>query len=141
MREHPIYVALEQGECGQAQEDLDRWWDDMYSPRNVLLYQSAIHVCRGEMDSSRRFFDQATDVYGWQGLDHDVDGFMYDCQVYKSVRGYVERRDRDSFTCPSGAAPRWPSGPDDDPRTPEDESTMTVTTFDGGDQTTTSTNN
>jgi hypothetical protein len=138
VREHPIYMSLVNGACGDAQADLDRWWDQMHSPRGVLLYQAAIDLCTGDLDSGRRLLEQATNTYGWLGLSYAIDGFMYDCEVFRSVQSVLEQQDRMGFECPEGVAPEWPDGLEDDPRTPEDESAVTETTVDG-DGTTTST--
>jgi hypothetical protein len=129
--EDDVYVPLQDGSCTNGQAKLDLHWRGLKSPRGVLLYQAAVHACRGELDAARQRFEQAS-TYGWQGLDWVAfGGFMYDCQVYKSVRSVLEQRARDAFTCQGGDPPGWPTEEReqrDDPRTPEDESTTTQST-------------
>ena len=136
VREDEIYLSLEQGLCDEAQAQLDRWWDQMNWPRSVLLYQAAIYVCADNGVEGRLLLDQATNTFGWQGLSYAIDDYMYDCVVYRAVQSVLEQQDPESFPCPDGAPPEWPDGPEDDPRTPEDESTITETTLEGDDTTT-----
>jgi hypothetical protein len=129
--EDDVYVPLQDGSCAGGQARLEEFWRALKSPRGVLLYQAAVHACRGELDAARQRFEQAS-AYGWQGLDWVAfGGFMYDCQVYKSVRSVLEQRPRTDLTCQGGDPPAWPTEEReqrDDPRTPEDESTTTQST-------------
>lgn len=137
VREHPIYIALSVSDCAQAQSDLDRWWDDMRWPRNVLLYQAGIEICSGNIELGQSLLDQASSTFGWDGLTYDVDGFTYDCNIYQAARGVLEQGEPGSFDCPGGTPVPWPDGAEDDPRTPDDESISTTTTTSEGDTSTT----
>ncbi|MDQ3974797.1 MAG: hypothetical protein M3276_10825 [Actinomycetota bacterium] len=124
--EDEVYVPLQGGSCELGQSELETFWDQLRSPRGVLLYQAAVDSCRGDREAARRRFEQAG-AYGWQGVDWVASGgFRYDCEVYKSLRSVLEQRARDRVTCPGGDPPGWPSAdpgvPRDDPRTPENES-------------------
>jgi hypothetical protein len=99
-------MSLAGGDCAAAQAELDRRWDDLRTPRNVLLYQAAIDFCRGDAELGRFWFETAEDSYGWAGVDFPVDEFRYECEIFRSVRSYLEGGDRTAFACEGGDYPR-----------------------------------
>jgi hypothetical protein len=133
-RDRDIYTALREGRCDHAAENLNRHWDDVRSPRDVLLYQAAIELCQENKAGAREWLKATTEL-GLEGLavpvaTRDKDGahilFAYYCEVYRTIRSVLEGRPREEFPCPSGDPPAWPDGQRDDPRTPTDESTATT---------------
>ncbi|WP_143193342.1 hypothetical protein [Saccharothrix sp. CB00851] len=126
--EDDVYRPLKSRDCTTAQATLDAEWSAMTSPRNVLLYQAAVHLCRGEESAGRAMFGRAS-RYGW-AMNHGGDGSgEVDCATYQAVRSVLEQRDPRSFTCVEGRPPEWPDDVDrDDPRTDTDRTTTTTTT-------------
>ena len=135
-RDRDVYDALREGRCESAADSLDRHWDKVRSPRDVLIYEAAVELCRGDAANAARWLAAASGM-GLEGLAVPVetrDGeervqFAYYCEVFRSVRAVLEESARDGVECPGGVPPAWPGGDDeerDDPRTPEDESSMTA---------------
>jgi hypothetical protein len=124
--ERDVYRRLRES-CDAGQRELDARWSQLVSPLHVLLFQSAVHVCRGEDALGRQFFDRGS-AYGWPG----VRTYETVCNTYKAVRSVLEQIAPASIECPRGSPPPWsdpdPSRPRDDPRTDEDERTTTTTT-------------
>jgi hypothetical protein len=114
-----IYGQIEQGACEAAQTSLDEGWRGLNGPRAVLLYQAAIHFCRGERDAGRQLFVQTGDLFGWAGVNWP----SLDCNVFIAIRSVLEQRAKEEIEdCPGGETPLWPEDDSrDDPRTPEDE--------------------
>ncbi|MFJ6673617.1 hypothetical protein ACIQMJ_21115 [Actinosynnema sp. NPDC091369] len=126
--EDDVYRTLRTGDCDGAQSTLDAEWRSMTSPRNVLLYQAAVHLCRGGESAGRAVSERAS-RYGWE-VDRGADGSgEVDCATYQAVRSYLEQRAPDTVTCVEGRPPDWP---DDthraDPRTDTTATTTTRTT-------------
>ena len=130
-RNRDVYFALREGKCAYAADSLDRHWGKMRSPRDVLIFQAAIELCRGDRTQASTWLSASTDM-GLDGLAVPVPtrnnrgdrvAFAWYCEVYRSVRSVLEGQSRDAFACPEGVPPAWPPGEQDDPRTPEDEST------------------
>ena len=124
--EDDVYVPLQAGDCGQARTVLDAVWQDLKSPRSVLLYEAGISMCQGDTDDATTWLDGAA-AYGWAGMDAeffvvDADGqaagtYPYDCELYRSVVGVLQLVARDTVTCESGVPPAWPEEfPRQDPR-------------------------
>ncbi len=124
--EDDVYVPLQAGDCGEARSTLDTVWQDLKSPRSVLLYEAGVSLCAGDRDASGRWLDGAA-AYGLGGMDReffvlDADGqdagtYRYDCELYKSLVGALRLVSRDGVTCESGEAPAWPEvDPRQDPR-------------------------
>ena len=42
--EDDVYLPLQAGDCGQARTVLDAVWQDLKSPRSVLLYEAGISM-------------------------------------------------------------------------------------------------
>ncbi|MCC8245927.1 hypothetical protein [Saccharothrix luteola] len=89
----------------------------MTSPRNVLLYQAGVHLCRGEGSAGRGMYDRAS-RYGW-ATNTGADGSgEVDCATYRAVRSVLEQQASETFACAEGRPPTWPTDTDrDDPRT------------------------
>jgi hypothetical protein len=124
-----IYGLIEQGRCEDAQTSLDEGWRILNGPRAVLLYQAAIHFCRGERDAGRQRFVQAGDLFGWEGVNWP----SLDCNVFKAIRSVLEQRAKEAIEdCPGGETPLWPEDVPaesrDDPRTPEDDGATSTPT-------------
>jgi hypothetical protein len=124
--EDDVYVPLQAGDCGEARSTLDTVWQDLKSPRSVLLYEAGVSLCAGDRDAAGRWLDGAA-AYGLGGMDReffvlDADGqdagtYRYDCELYKSLVGALRLVSRDGVTCESGEAPAWPEvDPRQDPR-------------------------
>jgi hypothetical protein len=91
--------------CKGAKEDLstETWWRGFLSPRNVLLYMAAAHLCLGDEAGGRRFYEEALSRYGTSGIGGD----SRPCSVYRSVSSVLLQAAPESFSCPGGAAPQW----------------------------------
>jgi hypothetical protein len=124
--ERDVYRGLRTG-CETGKAELEARWSRLISPLHVLLFESAVHVCRGDDAKGRNFFDRAG-TYGWSG----VRSYETVCNTYKAVRSVLEQVDPATIVCPGGSLPPWPdpdpSHPRDDPRTPQDERTTTTST-------------
>lgn len=128
LNEAIAYDDLYQGKCDMVQTYLDGdptvpysspAWKGFLSPRNVLLWQAGIHLCRGDTAAARPWFDRAEEGYGWAGT-----GEFHACELYKAAASAVRQRPKSDFTCQGGQAPPWlADGPygRDDPRTAVDE--------------------
>jgi hypothetical protein len=131
-REDDVYLPLQSGDCDGARTALEDFWADLRSPRSVFLYEAGVSLCQGDEGGADAWFGEAA-AYGWAGMDTEffvVDDqgqttgtFRYDCELFRSLVGVLQRIDRDTVQCAAGAAPPWPdeSYPRDDPRTPEDD--------------------
>lgn len=137
--EDNVYRPLKSHDCGKAQTTLDDEWSAMTSPRNVLLYQAGVHLCRGEGSAGRAMYDRAS-RYGW-AVNRGPDGSgEVDCATYQAVRSVLEQQAHDAFPCTEGRPPRWPTDTDrDDPRTDPTTTTRTSTTTATTTRTTTTT--
>ncbi|MGH3712291.1 MAG: hypothetical protein ACRDT4_02345 [Micromonosporaceae bacterium] len=128
LNEAIAYDDLYQGKCDQVQTFLDGdpeppysspAWVGFISPRNVLLWQAGIELCRGDRDAARPWFDRAEQRYGWSGT-----GEFHACELYQAAGSVLRQRPKSDFVCQDGQAPPWPAdGPygRDDPRTELDE--------------------
>lgn len=104
--------------CQGAEEELqeEQWWQGFASPRNVLLYMAAAHVCHGDSAGGRPFYNRAVNEFGLSGLGEG----SKPCDVYRSLSSVLLQAPRRSFRCPGGDAPRfkgWQSGEKDNPLT------------------------
>ncbi len=115
--------------CKGAVADLqtEKWWGGFNSPRNVLLYMAAAHLCKGDEAGGRPFYEEAMSQYGTDGIGSD----SRPCSVYRSVSSVLLQAPPESFSCPSGAEPQWRQSEDgrhvDNPLTLEiDESAPSV---------------
>lgn len=128
LNEAIAYDDLYQGKCDEVQTFLDGDPDQPYSspawvgfisPRNVLLWQAGIELCRDDRDAARPWFDRADQEYGWSGT-----GEFHACELYQAAGSVLRQRPKSDFVCQDGEAPPWPvDGPygRDDPRTELDE--------------------
>ena len=100
----------------------------MTSPRNVLLHQAAVHLCRGAESAGRAVFERAS-RYGW-AVNRGADGSgEVDCATYRAVRSVLEQQAPDSFPCVEGRPPDWPDDTHrQDPRTDTTTAPTTRTT-------------
>ena len=122
-----LYQRLaEQKDCAAAQEGLERFRYGLLTPRNVLLYQAAIDLCRGDEPRARAVYGRIA-RFGWN-LEFGNSTYQVDCATYQAVRSVLDQRAPDSFACARGTPPAWPDGPKDDPRTDVDEATTTRAT-------------
>jgi hypothetical protein len=115
--------------CKGAVEDLqtENWWGSFNSPRNVLLYMAAAHLCKGDEAGARPFYEEAMSQYGTDGIGSD----SRPCSVFRSVSSVLLQAPPESFSCPGGAEPQWRQSEDgrhvDNPLTLEiDESAPSV---------------
>jgi hypothetical protein len=100
--------------------------------RSVLLFQSAIQLCRGDQAGGRRLFDEAEATYGWEG----VEDFDPDCLLYRAIRTVLEQRFHDPDTCEAFLEPEGETTPSSDPEPPVSGESTTEST---GESTTEST--
>ncbi|WP_146771934.1 hypothetical protein [Lentzea atacamensis] len=128
--EDVIYTRLVEKACDQAQQELDRTWSGLQTPRNAPLYQAAVDLCGGKASAARSMFAKAAKL----GLAmHQGDGGSAecDCAVLKAVRSVLDQVPQDSVRCTPGTPPRWPTNDPfakDDPRTDVVEGRTTTTT-------------
>jgi hypothetical protein len=120
-----IYEAL-RGSCGKGEQALWERWSRSLSPRDVLLFEAGVHLCRGNIDQARNYYDRAQKEYGWSGL---APPGAARCDLYQSVASVLEKAPRGTFTCLDGASPdfrRSATGVPDNPLTAQDESAAGV---------------
>ncbi len=107
-----IYGMLLAGNCASAQQNLDRdWWDlGMGGPREVLMMQVAIEMCRKNEPAARHFFNIAQTRYGWAGLGLPED--RWSRNIYRAVESFWRQIPQDSpeLIFPGGEIPMWPGG-------------------------------
>ena len=129
-QEERAYDYLLRHDCDAAQRVLgapgDRSgnWQNFDNPRNVLLFQAGVHLCHGDSKAAGPYYT-AAGQHGWAATDNPAV-----CQLYKAVASVLEQRPRRDFACQGGDL-AWPDGGQDDPRTPEDESTGSPDEGDG----------
>jgi hypothetical protein len=93
--------------CQGAEQGIAEAWSGFNSPRNVLLYMAAAHLCHGDVTGGRPFYNRAVSEYGLAGL---YEGTRV-CDVYRSVASVLQQAPRESFACPEGSWPDWKMGP------------------------------
>jgi hypothetical protein len=137
--EDDVYRPLKSRACAEARTTLENEWRSMTTPRNVVLYQAAVHVCAGELADGRAMVGRASRS-GW-AMDYGPDGTgEVDCAVYRAVRSVLDQQAPDTFACTGGLPPRWPDGLDRaDPRTDTTKTTTTSRTGATTGRTTTTT--
>ncbi len=137
--EDVLYRRLLAKACGEAQQELDRTWSGLQTPRNAPLYQAAVDLCAGDAGGARAMLAKAT-ALGLQMHRGAGGSAAVDCALLKAVRSVVDQVAQESVRCTPGTPPRWPTddpSAKDDPRTDVVEGTTTTTTSD--DTTTTTT--
>jgi len=125
---HILYMALRQG-CDAGAEEVD---SDQY--RNLTgeqqkVYDAAIAVCRGDVESGRRLF---------AGAGHGGSRSM--CFIYAGVVSVLDQRPPDTSGCPPNPGGTNPSTESEESTTSTDSTTTTegeTTTTTGGAETTT----
>lgn len=103
-----VYSHLLGGDCAAAQNVLDqRWWElGIGGPREVVMMQVAIDLCRKNDSAARRLFDVAAKRYGRVGLSQDV----WSCNIYRAAGSYLWQIPPNSreLACLKGDVPLWP---------------------------------
>jgi hypothetical protein len=94
-------------DCQGAEQWVADAWSGFNSPRNLLMYMAAAHLCHGDIAGGRPFYSRAVSDYGLAGLDGSRG-----CDVYRSVASVLLQAPRESFPCPGGEAPQWKTGPE-----------------------------
>ncbi|GAA4673748.1 hypothetical protein GCM10023215_01570 [Pseudonocardia yuanmonensis] len=115
-----VYRALRTG-CDAGQKALESRWDRLTSPREVLLFASAIQMCRGDQSGALAHFQKAS-TFGWNGLGPDRR--LPRCAVFTALNVTLNRVEPAAVSCPGGASPvfvRSAAGVTDNPLTPENE--------------------
>jgi hypothetical protein len=128
--EDVIYTRLVEKACDQAQQELDRTWSGLQTPRNAPLYQAAVDLCRGKTAAARSMFARAAKL-GLAMFPVKTSSEECDCAVLKAVRSVLDQVPQDSVRCTTGTPPGWPttdSSAKDDPRTDVVEGKTTTTT-------------
>ncbi|WP_157528507.1 hypothetical protein [Nocardia sp. NRRL S-836] len=128
--EDALYRRLLAKACGEAQQELDRTWSGLLTPRNAPLYQAAVDLCRGDVSGARVMLAKAT-ALGLQMRQGAGGSAAVDCAVLKAVRSVVDQVAQESVRCTPGTPPKWPTDDPfakDDPRTDVVEGTTTTTT-------------
>jgi hypothetical protein len=84
-----IYSKLLNGDCASAQENLDKnWWRlGIGGPREVVMMQVAIDLCRNDRSAADDLFTIAEARYGQAGLGYDV----WSCNIYRAARSYLRQ--------------------------------------------------
>jgi hypothetical protein len=112
--ERLVYNAFVEG-CDVGRAELEKRWGGLRSPRNDFLFTAALHVCRGDVDEGRRWFQQGALAYGGAYADWGgVGGSVPVCLTYKAVRSVLDNVSQGSVTCPAAVAvdgPRSGGGP------------------------------
>jgi hypothetical protein len=125
--EDDVYAPLKSRACAEAQTTLDNEWRSMTTPRNVVLYQAAVHLCAGEPADGRAMFGRAS-RYGW-AMNHGSDGTgPVDCAVYRAVRSVLEQQAPETFACTEGRPPKWTTDLSLDRVDPRTDTTTKTTT-------------
>lgn len=106
--EGPVYIML-QGSCDSAEQRIAQGYEGFQSPRNAVLYMAGVHLCRGDDDQARIYYDHVRSEYGLYGLGPEGSP---KCELYKSVASRLEQAPRENFPCPGGAAPPHRHKPD-----------------------------
>lgn len=116
-----VYMYLLRGDCAFAQKYLDQTWYrlSMQGPRQVLMLQAGIEMCRRNDSAARSFVQIAETRYGWSGLAHDE----WSCNIYRATGSMWLQVPQSSLSCPGGQIPLWPGNsqfssgrPCEDPR-------------------------
>ena len=135
--ESEIYEPLRRGECDNAQQRLDgstdnpesALWRNFHNPRNVLLFQAGIELCRKHRDEAQRWYDRAEREYGWGDTNRPKV-----CPMYQVTSSVLRHRPPSDFGCQGGTTKPWVENPEtfarDDPRTPQNEAAETPSTSD-----------
>jgi hypothetical protein len=127
--EDVLYRRLLAKACDEAQQELDRTWSGLQTPRNAPLYQAAVDLCDGDASGARAMLAKAT-ALGLQVHRGPGGSASVDCAVLKAVRSVVDQVAQESVRCTPGTPPRWPTddpSAKDDPRTDVVEGTTTTT--------------
>ena len=127
--EDVLYRRLLAKACDEAQQELDRTWSGLQTPRNAPLYQAAVDLCDGDASGARTMLAKAT-ALGLQMHRGAGGSASVDCAVLKAVRSVVDQVPQESVRCTPGTPPRWPTDDPsarDDPRTDVVEGTTTTT--------------
>jgi hypothetical protein len=107
-----IYGMLLAGRCADAQGQLNRSWFRLGvgGPREVLMMQVAIEMCRKNDQEARHFFNIAETRYGWAGLGLPQD--IWSRNIYRAVESFWRQIPQNSpeLTFPGGKIPPWPGG-------------------------------
>lgn len=127
--EDVIYRRLLGKACGEAQQELDRTWSGLMSPRNSPLYQAAVDLCGGKTSGARSMYGKAA-ALGLQMHQGPGGSAAVDCAILRAVRSVLDQVAQESVRCTPGTPPRWPTDDPfarDDPRTDVVEGTTTTT--------------
>ncbi|MCP2258983.1 hypothetical protein LX15_002682 [Streptoalloteichus tenebrarius] len=118
-REREIYEALRAGDPRRAQELLDSGWQEMTTPRNVMLYQAAIAMASGDEERARRETQQMKQRFamGTEGPTGEID-----CNLVHAL----DKMPDSQITCEPQPPPKWPEGRRLDPRVAVTTSTPTT---------------
>jgi hypothetical protein len=101
--EGTVYLVLQES-CSRAAQRVTQGYESFKSPRNAVLYMAGVHVCRGDYDQARVYYDHARAEYGLDGLGPEG---RAECELYKSVASVLEQGPRENFPCPGGTDPQW----------------------------------
>jgi hypothetical protein len=113
--------------CQGAKGWITGAWEGFNSPRNVLMYMAAAHLCDGDNAGGRRLYNRVVSHYGLAGLDQDANA----CDVFRSVASVLLQGQRERFSCQGGHPPQWrhgQAGPDNPLTFDVDESRPPTTT-------------
>jgi hypothetical protein len=99
--ERDVYNGFLEG-CDIGLMYLDTGWQQFRSPRNDFLFLAAVHVCRGDLDEGRRWFDRGANLVGGEWADWGgVGGGEAACLTYRAVRSVLDNVPQASMTCPA----------------------------------------
>ncbi len=107
-----MYSLLYSHNCDDAQTALEApppgpgGWSAFGSPRDVLLFQANIYLCRDTAQSTSAgigMFQRAESTYGWKGTKANQDI----CQLYQAAVSVANQSPPSNFPCLSGRAPAW----------------------------------
>jgi len=103
--EDVIYRRLVGKVCGEAQQELDRTWSGLMSPRNAPLYQAAVDLCGGRTSGARSMYGKAA-ALGLQMHQGPGGSAAVDCAVLKAVRSVLDQVAQEPVRCTTGATRR-----------------------------------
>jgi predicted small lipoprotein YifL len=107
-----VHEPLKKNDCAGAQKALEEYWST-FSPGEVLLYQSAIYACRGDIQQATSLYNRAV-AFGW----YLPKGQSNACFAQQAVQSFIDQKPVSSWECEEQRAKK--SYPNNEPLDPRD---------------------